>query len=125
MRDTCKTEHDTQTREEVDTEAREEEGVFCRVCSLLITHPEHKIAIQGEFSRVFANPHGIVFDIGYYSLAPGCVKLSPPSDEFTWFPGYEWTIVGCRQCSTHLGWFFSSRDDGFWGLILDRLAGTI
>lgn len=26
------------------------------------------------------------------------------STEFTWFPGYAWTIALCAACKAHVGW---------------------
>lgn len=107
---------------ETDPAGEEEEGVFCRVCRHLITRPADRLVIDGDFSRVFANPHGLVFEIGYFRQAPGCLAVSPFSDEFTWFPGYQWRVSCCRSCQTHLGWFFLSDSHGFWGLILEKLV---
>ena len=28
----------------------------------------------------------------------------------TWFPGYAWTIAGCRRCGSHAGWMFTRVD---------------
>lgn len=42
------------------------------------------------------------------------------SAEFTWFPGYQWQIVLCTVCRSHLGWLFSA-DQAFFGLIANRL----
>jgi len=70
----------------------------------------------------FANPHGIVFEIGCFTAVKGCGYVGPPSDEFSWFAGYDWRVAVCFMCLTHLGWFFSSAGkESFHGLILDRL----
>jgi hypothetical protein len=72
--------------------------------------------------HTFANPHGIVFEIGCFGAVEGCGYAGPASDEFSWFKGFSWRVVVCVMCLTHLGWFFESRDGGnFHGLILDRL----
>jgi cereblon len=43
-----------------------------------------------------------------------------PSTESSWFPGYSWTIAGCRGCGRHLGWRFDTvaglEPRRFWGL---------
>lgn len=29
-----------------------------------------------------------------------------PTSEYSWFPGYSWTVAHCHQCHWHLGWGF-------------------
>lgn len=71
---------------------------------------------------MFANPHGIMFEIGCFLSAPGGMALADPCSDFTWFRGYDWQVAVCRGCSDHLGWFYSRRETGFWGLILDKMV---
>ena len=100
----------------------EEEYIICRQCRQAITRPEDRIAMQGAHRHTFANPHGIVFDIGCFKDVIGCGYAGAASDEFTWFAGYSWRICYCTMCLTHLGWIFSSKSGNiFHGLILDRL----
>jgi len=30
-----------------------------------------------------------------------------PTPEYSWFPGFSWSMAHCRQCSRHIGWGFS------------------
>ena len=99
-----------------------ESYVRCRQCLNIITHPDERMAVQGSHQHTFANPHGIVFEIGCFKTAKGCGYAGPSSDEFSWFPGYWWRIAVYLRCSMHLGWLFDSPDsDSFHGLILDRI----
>lgn len=107
--------------EETETLPRDEEIIVCAHCNQYITDPAQQITVNGSFSHIFANPHGHVFEIGCFSQADGCGKISAPSMEFSWFMGYAWQIGICRYCSTHVGWFFSSETDRFYGLILEKL----
>ena len=50
------------------------------------------------------------------------MALADPCSDFTWFRGYDWQVAVCRGCSDHLGWFYSRRETGFWGLILDKMV---
>lgn len=103
-------------------EEEEESYILCRQCSQAITRAAERISKQGAHRHTFANPHGIVYEIGCFRSAIGCGYTGPGTDEFTWFPGYEWRVAICRSCLTHLGWVFSaSGSDRFYGLILDRL----
>ena len=103
-------------------EETEERFILCRECLFPITREEEQASISGTFQQTFANPAGIVFTIGCFSAAEGCAPVGPPSDEFTWFPGFAWRVGICRGCLAHLGWYFSAPSGAaFWGLILDHL----
>ena len=96
--------------------------ILCRGCLYPITRAKERITVNGAHRHTFANPHGIVFEIGCFKKASGCAAVGPASAEFTWFAGYRWRAGLCQACLTHLGWVFSAAGgDGFHGLILDRL----
>jgi len=100
----------------------EEEYILCRQCHQAITKPAERIAMQGSHRHTFANPHGIVFEIGCFRSVKGCGYAGAASDDFSWFAGYSWRVCFCTMCLTHLGWLFSLKGgDIFHGLILDRL----
>jgi hypothetical protein len=109
------------------TEAADEqsplEGVYllCRACLHPIARPEDRISVQGRHVHTFANPHGILFEIGCFQNAPGCGTVGPASDEFTWFSGHRWRVCLCAACLAHLGWAFLAAANAFYGLIIDRL----
>ena len=105
-----------------EQEPEEEEYILCRQCRQAITRPAERITVQGSHQHTFANPHGIVFDIGCFKAAQGCGYAGPPSTEFTWFSSYAWRVSFCTMCLTHLGWIFiADSGDSFHGFILDRL----
>jgi hypothetical protein len=64
---------------------------------------------------------GLLFQIGCFRRVKGCVNASPPEAEWSWFRGYAWQVVLCSACASHLGWRYTGQNDGFYGLILDRL----
>ena len=102
-----------------------EAPILCRNCRHPVTHPQERIAMAGSHRHSFANPAGLVFEIGCFRQAPGCRQAGPASPEFTWFPGYHWRIALCRGCQVQLGWRFESPvDGGFSGLILARLVSA-
>ncbi|MGD9062401.1 MAG: cereblon family protein, partial [Desulfobacterales bacterium] len=68
-----------------EQEPEEEEYILCRQCRQAITRPAERIAVQGSHQHTFANPHGIVFEIGCFKSAQGCGYAGAPSTEFTWF----------------------------------------
>ena len=105
-----------------ETLEEEDALVLCRACGNAVTHPDFKILRNGGFAHTFANPYGHVFEIGCFSTAQGCVRVSEESDEFPWFQGYVWAVGACSRCRTQLGWIFSSSKESFYGLILDQLV---
>ena len=100
----------------------EEEYILCRQCHQAITKPAERIEMQGSHRHTFANPHGIVFEIGCFRSVKGFGYAGVASDDFSWFAGYSWRVCFCYMCLTHLGWKFSLMGgEYFHGLILDRL----
>ncbi|HHN65752.1 MAG TPA: hypothetical protein ENK09_10365 [Nitrospirae bacterium] len=102
----------------------DESRIICRHCGNHITSVEEIITVQGSHRHVFTNPAGLVFEIGCFSTADGCLVSGIPTREFTWFSGYSWNYAHCGNCLTHLGWFYQNRDSSFFGLILERLIET-
>jgi hypothetical protein len=97
--------------------------IVCRNCHQRLTRPSERTAINGSHQHTFANPSGVVFEIGCYRWAQGYVLTGLPSSDFSWFSGYNWQIVLCSACQSHLGWHFSGSVGGqFLGFILDQLT---
>ena len=110
---------DTKEKESV----RPETHILCRRCAQIISSSNEKISVNGSHRHTFANPHGMVFDIGCFRSVTGCGYAGPSSDEFSWFSGFSWRIVVCGLCLAHLGWIFlSGSGNSFHGLILDRIV---
>ena len=106
-----------------EQESDKEEYILCRQCRSIITSQTERIEVQGSHQHSFANPHGIVFEIGCFRNVKGCGHAGSFSTEFSWFKGFSWRIAVCIMCLTHLGWLFASQSsDSFHGLILDRLV---
>jgi len=105
-----------------DQASDKEEYLRCLQCNNVITSPSERIQVQGSHQHTYANPHGIVFEIGCFKDVTGCGYAGAATDEFSWFAGYSWRICFCSMCLTHLGWMFSSHAGGiFHALILDRI----
>jgi hypothetical protein len=95
--------------------------IVCRQCRQAITTTDARISVDGRHRHVFANPHGLVFEIGCFNRIHHCGVSGPATAEFTWFAGYAWKVVFCGRCLTHLGWSFHSAADAFYGLIAQRI----
>lgn len=101
----------------------EDEQVLCRQCLNVITGVAERIERQGAHEHCFANPDGILFHLGCFGNAPGCGSIGEATEEWSWFRGYAWQAVLCRQCLTHVGWMYlaTSATERFYGLILGHL----
>lgn len=108
-------------RQNIEKKAGEDEALFCKSCSNRITRRDQMISVSGSHTHTFFNPDGIVFDLGCFRKAPGCLLAGDVTSEFTWFSGHVWCFTLCRVCGVHLGWHYEGRDSGFFGLILVRL----
>ena len=95
--------------------------ILCAQCSLPITHTDALCQIGGDSEHRCLNPAGLYFHIQCFLTAPGCMRLGPATDEYCWFPGYQWQLAYCHQCQAHLGWHYEGRSPAFFGLIKDRL----
>ena len=105
-----------------DRAPRKEESIVCRHCLQLITSPAESIEVQGSHRHTFANPRGILFQIGCFRSAAGCGHIGPATYAWSWFKGFRWSVALCGRCLTHLGWLYTSTDnERFYGLILSRL----
>jgi hypothetical protein len=40
-------------------------------------------------------------------LRTRAVPVTRPSGAQTWWPGFEWSVLQCPVCSTHVGWHFT------------------
>lgn len=104
-----------------DEDKQEKAKILCKHCGNKITSNDARTPVAGKQQHVFSNPSGFVYEIGCFSFAFGCVNHGPPTLEFTWFAGYAWRFSLCSACHAHLGWFYQSRENSFYGLILDCL----
>ena len=117
-----KTDSDASPVAENQTAETSMEAVVCRQCLHEITSTAESRTVHGAHAHTFANPEGLVFEIGCYADAWGCGYVGAASAEFTWFSGYLWRIAVCANCHTHLGWRFSGSDGHYFhGLITSRI----
>ena len=100
---------------------KKDDLILCRNCLEKVTNSRSMAAKEGAWEHTFTNAYGYVFRVGCFTTAPGCIKVAEPTEEFTWFKGYQWQFCLCRNCMQHLGWYYSSGRDSFFGLILTEL----
>ena len=112
---TAVTERDKQEQE------RDKRKLVCSTCSHVVTAADKRIQVNNSHKHTFFNPAGIVYELGCFSDAPGCMAIGERSREFSWFAGASWQVVLCGNCQSHLGWLFRTADSTFYGLILAQL----
>jgi len=108
-------------QQEHEEKVKEEQALFCKSCLNHITQRDQAIRINGSHAHTFFNPEGIVFELGCFRDASGCLPMGEATSEFTWFAGSVWRFALCRLCGIHLGWYYEMIESGFYGLILARL----
>ena len=50
--------------------------------------------------------------------------IGEPTDDYSWFPGFAWTIASCASCGYHLGWLFYSQSENEWKMEFASLIVT-
>ena len=113
--------HQPSGKEQQESVVKPIDAICCRACGGVVTGKDQKIQVSGSHSHTFFNPAGIVFELGCFHQAPGCLMIGGPSGEFTWFPDHLWRVALCRRCRIHLGWLFAMEGNAFYGLILSKL----
>ncbi len=100
----------------------ENDAILCGTCHFKVTTKSARIQINGQHNHSFFNPAGILFDMGCFKSAEGCLVHGDPTTDFTWFPGYSWNFALCANCFAHLGWYFQgTQGHSFFALIRTKL----
>jgi len=79
--------------------------------------------LRSGLIEAYVNPHGQIHETLTVLQATNIRLLGQEVAEHSCFPGYKWTIVQCRLCSSHIGWRFhnsSLKPSAFVGLIFGR-----
>jgi hypothetical protein len=101
-----------------------ERFLLCRTCGLPVARERDRLEVGGKHAHALFNPAGVLFEVGCFTVAPGCRYEGDFTFEFTWFAGYAWRFAMCRRCASHLGWEYRGAAGGFVGLILTELSGS-
>ncbi|XP_012226592.1 protein cereblon isoform X1 [Linepithema humile] len=101
-----------------------EDNIYvCVNCESFIGRQSHMFPMNREGPQgTYVNPGGVIHEtITFYHVQGVMLSDTPPSTEYSWFPGYAWTIAICKGCLHHVGWKFTAtesdlRPKAFWGL---------
>lgn len=112
-----------ETSPDDDLDEALDDAITCAACGHLVTRTRWRLSMDGH-EHTFFNPAGRVFTVLCFREAPGAADRGDPTDEFTWFKGYDWNFALCRGCGEHLGWRFTGALDPplFFGLIKPKLS---
>ncbi|XP_059050217.1 protein cereblon [Achroia grisella] len=94
----------------------------CSSCMGEIARRENIFAMSSEgVHSNYTNLGGYMHDIVTVSAATNTELSGSPSAEYSWFPGYTWTVALCLGCMAHVGWRFDAqkrnlRPQRFYGL---------
>uniref|UniRef100_A0A915E7R1 Protein yippee-like n=1 Tax=Ditylenchus dipsaci TaxID=166011 RepID=A0A915E7R1_9BILA len=82
----------------------------CNMCGDIKCELNDLINLSVEANGThFVNPSGFVHDLFTVNRIENVIMRGMASTEFSWFPGYAWKTFECNNCSSHLGWQFTSR----------------
>ncbi|KAK6129675.1 hypothetical protein DH2020_036541 [Rehmannia glutinosa] len=94
----------------------------CKTCQTLIAKRSDMLVMSSDGPLgAYANPHGFVHEVMTLMKTDEIAVIGPPVKEFSWFPGYAWSVAECITCGTQMGWYFSAtkkkmRPQAFWGI---------
>jgi len=94
----------------------------CMRCKAVITDKAELFSLsqKGPMSA-YVNPGGHVHETVTFYKAKNLSLQGQSTTEYSWFPGYAWTVATCKSCHAHMGWKFNADKRGlqpskFWGL---------
>ena len=102
--------------------------LLCRECDRPIASMHNCVTMtEREQDTVFVNPGGASHGLTCVSAVEQkrLLYVGQPSTQFSWFPGFAWTIMVCRHCGVHMGWRFSRPERGAGGCVLGPCARVV
>ncbi|KAI8568681.1 hypothetical protein RHMOL_Rhmol02G0219200 [Rhododendron molle] len=96
--------------------------VRCKSCQAMIGKRSDVLIMSNEGPLgAYVNPHGFVHELMTLHKANGLALIGGPVKEYSWFPGYAWTIADCASCESQMGWLFTAttkklKPRSFWGI---------
>ncbi|KAI3935825.1 hypothetical protein MKX01_033009 [Papaver californicum] len=102
--------------------------VCCKTCQTVIARRSDTLVMFSDGPLgAYVNSHGFVHEVMTLYKTNGLALVGLPVKEYSWFPGYEWTITNCATCETQMGWRFTATDKklkpkSFWGIRSSQVA---
>lgn len=84
--------------------------ICCAHCKVELAQQTDVFAMSKDgVQSNYCNPGGHVYETVTVSKAKNFHLIGESSRQFSWFPGYAWTIMQCKMCNAHLGWQFTAK----------------
>ncbi|MCL7031670.1 hypothetical protein MKW94_021693 [Papaver nudicaule] len=105
--------------------------VRCKTCQTEIARRSDTLVMSSDGPLgAYVNPHGCVHEVMTLYKANGLALVGHPVAEYSWFPGYTWTITNCAMCESQMGWLFKAIDkrlkpESFWGIRSSQVADDV
>lgn len=102
--------------------------VRCKNCQTVIARRSDMLVMSNEGPLgAYVNPNGFVHEVMTLYKVNGLALIGGPNINYSWFPGYAWTIANCATCESHMGWLFTARNKklkpkSFWGVRSSQVA---
>jgi cereblon len=80
--------------------------LVCSNCQARVVREDWLFENQSDVPLIFSNPHGRAFFLLLASRAHGMIFHPNFTTQYSWFPGYAWSIGVCCRCRQHLGWAY-------------------
>ncbi|KAE8718872.1 exosome complex component RRP43-like [Hibiscus syriacus] len=96
--------------------------VCCKICKTVIARRSDMLVMSADGPLgAYVNSYGYVHEVMTFRKAKGLALRGRPHKEYSWFPGYAWTIINCMTCETQMGWLFTAtnkklKPKSFWGI---------
>jgi len=97
-------------------------ALCCRRCGAEVAAQDDIFSMSQEGPQsAYVNPGGYVHETLTLYKTRRLYLVGETSTEYSWFPGYAWTIAQCKGCHCHMGWKFTSTHKRltpkkFWGI---------
>ncbi|CDW57291.1 Protein cereblon [Trichuris trichiura] len=86
--------------------------ICCRDCNADVGSVSDVFSMNKEGPMgIFVNSRGVAHEIVTLRNLRNVFGFGRPASEMTWFRGYQWTILLCSSCTTHLGWKFTAEEE--------------
>ncbi|XP_021687897.2 uncharacterized protein LOC110670227 isoform X2 [Hevea brasiliensis] len=102
--------------------------IRCKHCQIVIARRSDMLVMSSEGPLgAYVNPHGSVHEIMTFYKVNGLALDGEAVTEYSWFPGYAWTIADCANCEFHMGWLFTAtkkqlKPQSFWAIRSAQVA---
>ncbi|XP_044464519.1 uncharacterized protein LOC123195027 [Mangifera indica] len=102
--------------------------VQCKTCKTAIARRSDMLVMSSEGPLgAYVNSGGYVHEIMTLYKTNGLSLEDHAYTEYSWFPGYAWTIARCGACENHMGWLFTAtkkslKPRSFWGIRGSQVA---